>query len=335
MYNVVPLATRLLSFSSVTLATRNIFPSMISMNRIISTCPALRYSKEEFGAKYTDDYRVHLSTESGIISPFHDIPIFADEDNSIFNMIVEIPRWSNAKMEISTEEFMNPIKQDIKKGKLRYVKNSFPFKGYIWNYGAIPQTWENPNEIDQHTGEMGDGDPIDIIDIGHNVTEIGVVKQVKALGVLALVDDGETDWKVIAIDVTDPLATKLNDITDLPKVMPGLLEATREWFATYKIPGSDTAPNVFAFDGEAKDRDFTIKIIMETHEQWKRLVYKQIENVNNLSCENVSVDKSPYKISAEEASRVIQESAPFAPPAPLPLDIDVMYYLTDFEKQGG
>lgn len=34
---------------------------------------------------------------------------------------------------------MNPIKQDVKKGKLRYVANVFPHKGYIWNYGAIPQ----------------------------------------------------------------------------------------------------------------------------------------------------------------------------------------------------
>jgi inorganic pyrophosphatase len=34
---------------------------------------------------------------------------------------------------------LNPIKQDIKKGKLRFVKNVFPHKGYIWNYGALPQ----------------------------------------------------------------------------------------------------------------------------------------------------------------------------------------------------
>ena len=54
-------------------------------------------------------------------------------------MVVEIPRWSNAKLEICKDEFMNPIKQDIKNNKLRFVKNCFPFKGYIWNYGAFPQ----------------------------------------------------------------------------------------------------------------------------------------------------------------------------------------------------
>lgn len=41
--------------------------------------------------------------------------------------------------QIATKDLLNPIKQDVKKGKLRYVANVFPHKGYIWNYGAIPQ----------------------------------------------------------------------------------------------------------------------------------------------------------------------------------------------------
>lgn len=77
--------------------------------------------------------------ENGPISPFHDIPLYADEANKIFNMVVEIPRWTNAKMEINRVEPLNPIKQDTKKGKLRYVANCFPHHGYIWNYGALPQ----------------------------------------------------------------------------------------------------------------------------------------------------------------------------------------------------
>lgn len=40
---------------------------------------------------------------------------------------------------ISKENVMNPIIQDTKKGKLRFVRNCFPHKGYIWNYGAFPQ----------------------------------------------------------------------------------------------------------------------------------------------------------------------------------------------------
>ena len=69
-------------------------------------------------------------------------------------MVVEIPRWSNAKMEIATKEALNPIKQDVKKGKLRYVKNFFPHHGYIWNYGALPQTWEDPTHRTRTQGSM-------------------------------------------------------------------------------------------------------------------------------------------------------------------------------------
>lgn len=36
------------------------------------------------------------------VSPFHDIPLFANAEKNVFNMVVEIPRWSNAKLEVST-----------------------------------------------------------------------------------------------------------------------------------------------------------------------------------------------------------------------------------------
>jgi inorganic pyrophosphatase len=46
---------------------------------------------------------------------------------------------------------------------------------------------------------------------------------------MALLDEEETDWKVIAIDVNDPLAPKLNDVEDVERHLPGLLRATNEW----------------------------------------------------------------------------------------------------------
>lgn len=73
------------------------------------------------------------------------------------------------------------------------------------------------------------------------------------LGVMALLDDGETDWKVIVIDVNDPSAEKVNDISDVEKYLPGLLDATREWFKIYKVPDGNE-PNTVALNGEFKDR---------------------------------------------------------------------------------
>lgn len=171
---------------------------------------------------------------------------------------------------------LNPIKQDVKKGKLRYVANCFPHKGYIWNYGALPQTWENPEHLDAATGCKGDNDPIDVLEIGSRVAARGEVLQVKVLGTLALIDEGETDWKVITINVNDPAAAQLNDIGDVDKVFPGLLKATVEWFKIYKIP--DGKPeNQFAFNGEAKNAAFALSTITEVHQFWTSLVNKEVD----------------------------------------------------------
>src|SRR5436190_9311613 len=185
--------------------------------------------------------------------------------------------WLMLGSQISKEEVLNPIKQvrncditterfspidmlqDIKKGKLRFVRNCFPHKGYLWNYGAFPQTWEDPNAIHPETKAKGDNDPLDVCEIGELVGYPGQVKQVKPLGVMALLDEEETDWKVIVIDINDPLAHKLNDIEDVERHLPGLLRATNEWFRIYKIP--DGKPeNQFAFSGECKNKKYEIAL---------------------------------------------------------------------------
>merc|ERR1711963_6914 len=232
------------------------------------------FSIVERGTANTEDYRVYFkeSQTGNVISPFRDIPL-KNGDN--FNMVVEIPRWSNAKMEIATKEVLNPIKQDTKKGKLRYVKNFFPHHGYIWNYGALPQTWEDPTHVDENTKVAGDNDPIDVIEIGGKIHPRGSVIQVKVLGVLAMIDDGETDWKVFCIDVTDEDASKLNDIADLKAHKPGLVEATVEWFKYYKVPDGKPV-NQFAFNDEAKDKAFAENVIEQTHQQWQRLITRYV-----------------------------------------------------------
>lgn len=71
------------------------------------------------------------------------------------------------------------------------MANCFPHKGYIWNYGALPQTWEDPEHVDASTQCKGDGDPIDVCEIGHKVHKRGAVIQVKVLGTLAMIDEGK------------------------------------------------------------------------------------------------------------------------------------------------
>ena len=239
------------------------------------------YSTHEVGTPFTSNYQIYITRSGGnVISPFHDIPLICNDisnnnsgDSPVFNMVVEIPRWTNAKLEITKDLPLNPITQDKnKKTKaLRFVKNVFPHKGYIHNYGAVPQTWEDPMHSHPDTKLCGDNDPLDACEIGDAVAYPGEVKPVKVIGVLALLDEGETDWKILVIDVRDPLASRINNIDDLKKYKPGILEATVEWFKNYKIP--DGSPeNKFAFDGEAKGPSYAIDVVKQCHESWKDLI---------------------------------------------------------------
>jgi inorganic pyrophosphatase len=45
---------------------------------------------------------------------------------------------------------------------------------------------------------------------------------VKPLGIIAMIDSGETDWKVISINVEDPMAHLLHDLDDVQTHCPNL-----------------------------------------------------------------------------------------------------------------
>lgn len=279
---------------------------------------------ESYGQPYTLTHRVYFKDETGKhISPFHDLPTFASDDHKIVNMVCEVPRWTNAKMEISKELPLNPIIQDSKKGKPRFVHNCFPHHGYIWNYGAIPQTWESPAHIDPATNCKGDNDPIDICDISERVCTIGEVKQVKVLGCMAMIDEGETDWKIIGIDVNDPNASKINDVDDIDKIMPGQLAATNEWFRIYKIPAGKPE-NTFAFNGEAKNRDFAIKMIEEMAATWKGMITGAgAADIATMS----TVFEGRELIKADAAAAIVSKEPPLEAPAEVDVSVHKWHYV--------
>ncbi|KAK2748365.1 Inorganic pyrophosphatase [Myotisia sp. PD_48] len=282
------------------------------------------YTVRKIGHPNTLDFRAFIEKDGRPISPFHDVPLFANEQQDVLNMIVEIPRWTNAKLELSKDDFLNPIKQDVKKGKLRFVRNCFPHKGYLWNYGAFPRTWEDPNVIHPETKAKGDNDPLDVCEIGELVGHVGQVKQVKVLGVMALLDEEETDWKVIVIDVNDPLAPKLNDIEDVERHLPGLLRATNEWFRIYKIP--DGKPeNQFAFSGECKNKKYAMEIVHECAESWNRLMTGEAPR-GDLCLANTTLDQSPDRVDVSQ-----QDSIPAGsdlPPAPIDGTVDKWFFIS-------
>ena len=66
------------------------------------------YSVRKNGAPNTLEHRIYIEKDGVPLSPFHDIPLYANEQQTVFNMIVEIPRWTNAKMEVSDEPLTRP-----------------------------------------------------------------------------------------------------------------------------------------------------------------------------------------------------------------------------------
>lgn len=76
------------------------------------------------------DYRLNFyyKQNNGSLRPisvWHDVPLHAlgsGANAQIYNFVCEIPKYTRAKFEIATGEPFNPIKQDIKHGKLRFQK---------------------------------------------------------------------------------------------------------------------------------------------------------------------------------------------------------------------
>ncbi|KAI6135563.1 inorganic pyrophosphatase, partial [Pisolithus croceorrhizus] len=166
-------------------------------------------------------------------------------------------------------------------------------------------------------------------EIGEQVGYIGQVKQVKVLGIMALLDEGETDWKVIVVDVHDPLASKLNDVEDVERHLPGLIRATNEWFRIYKIPDGK-GENTFAFSGEAKNKKYATEIIHECHEAWRRLVSGETDAKTpsyEISIRNLTVG-GVGTVPPNDATYTSIPPDTRLPPAPIDPSINKWFYIS-------
>lgn len=204
----------------------------------------------------TNNYRIYATHFDKLISYFHDIPTWINRKDNIVNMIVEIPKGYDFKLEINKDIEYNPIIHDVSKGQIRKTNIPYPF-----NYGAIPQTWENPHKTNSLTGMRGDSDPLDICEIGTTTYNVGDVIDVKILGVLAMIDNDETDWKVIGISTADKNFNNFkshNDITDL------IYQQLIHFFENYKDKEVK-----FHFNKHVLSREIACQIIDETHNDWK------------------------------------------------------------------
>jgi len=210
-------------------------------------------------------FRVFFEMDGDRLSPWHDIPL-KNSDVS-YNFICEIPKWTRKKYEIATGEAMNPIKQDVKNGVLREYK----WGDMLFNYGAFPQTWEDPKHVSEETGCPGDNDPIDVIELGTRQRPVGSITRVKIIGVIAMIDDDETDWKVLTLAMDDDRSPHVNDLNDLDAHMPGVTQSLTHWLRMYKT--SEGKPeNRFGCNDKPQVAAFAQRVVQECHESWRKLL---------------------------------------------------------------
>lgn len=226
-----------------------------------------KHTKHE-GKYSTTDFELFLTDSAGkIVSPWHDVPLHpsTSEAEDMFNFIVEIPMYSTAKMEVMKGEPHNPIKQDMKDGKPRYYSYGVPF----FNYGLLPQTWENSEYADPETKAKGDNDPIDVMELGEGPLPMGSVVSVRVLGSLELIDEGETDHKIIALRSTDPHFDNIHSVRDLEHYKPGTIARLIDWLKNYKT--SDGKPvNSLKHDVPTTQEE-ALRVIEEVHEFYKNI----------------------------------------------------------------
>ncbi|KAG7337229.1 inorganic pyrophosphatase [Nitzschia inconspicua] len=257
------------------------------------------------GEEDTLDYRIHAkhNAEGKTISLWHDISLVHIDDGKTteyMNFVCEIPKFTRKKYEIATDEDFTPIKQDEKKGKLREFK-----KGDIFfNYGCFPQTWEDPTFVHPDAeGCRGDNDPLDVCEIGARIIKCGGVRPVKVLGILMMIDEGEADWKIVVIDKDDKWAPFMNDINDVEEQLPGMLDAIREWYRTYKIPDGKP-PNTFGLGERFMDKAYAKTVIDECHHAWEMLITGEKERTMGDSHDE-EVKKLVRKLSKNSLSALV------------------------------
>ena len=145
---------------------------------------------------------------------------------------IEIPMGTQNKYEV------DPVTRRIKLDRVLYSSVSYPSE-----YGFIENTLS------------GDGDPLDILVLTTHPTFPGCIVKGRILGYLELIDNGDTDEKVITVNATDPRYDHIKTIEDLPE---HTIDEIKEFFKTYKhLQGIDVeVGNIFGLDE-------TIKLIDE------------------------------------------------------------------------
>ena len=156
-----------------------------------------------------------------------------------FNAVIEVPKGSRVKYEIDKET-----------GLISFDRVLYSPMHYSVNYGFVPQSlWE-------------DDDPLDVLVLTEEELVPGCLIKCRAVGVLDMVDDGDSDAKILAVPVKDPRFEHIEDIED---VTPHLLKEIKEFFRVYK-----NLQNKEVEVGEWRNREGALEDIKKSFETYDK-----------------------------------------------------------------
>lgn len=168
---------------------------------------------------------------------WHDIPL-GDDAPKTFNTIIEIPCNSANKYEVDKETGL------IKLDRVLFGSQYYPF-----DYGFAPQTYWH------------DEDPLDVMVLTSFPLEAGILVEVRPIGVLPMIDGGDSDHKILAVPAEDP---RWNDVQTLNDVSDHRLKEIKNFFETYKVlQGKDVKCE------EWQDKDVAMKTVEESVQLYK------------------------------------------------------------------
>lgn len=136
-------------------------------------------------------------------------------DDDVIEALIEIPIGSRNKYEY-----------DERRGRIRLDRVLFSSVHYPADYGFIPDTL------------APDGDPLDVLVLAEEPVFPGCLVDARVLGVMQMRDQGEEDYKIIAVEHSDP---RLSTILELSDLRPHQLTEIENFFNTYKdLEGKET-----------------------------------------------------------------------------------------------
>lgn len=149
-----------------------------------------------------------------------------------FISVIEIPKGSKNKYELDKETGLLVL------DRILYTSTHYPA-----NYGFIPRTYAD------------DKDPLDVLVLcTEPIVSLATVR-CYPIGVICMTDQGEMDYKIVAIPFKDPTWNVFHNISDLP---PHTMQEITHFFNVYKaLEHKDT--NIL----EIMDRQRAVGIIQD------------------------------------------------------------------------